>query len=143
MPTTGWFASQKTGSLKFRSSAGEYISQGHDQTFTAPPRAIFAKGGNRSLHVGMRGYYVDLQSRRGGFLKADHTYRKAMRFSDRRHPALDVSGHGRGCNESIGQFTVRRLKTEDGDVVSLKFDFTFHCESMHAPALRGSFVFHR
>ena len=131
--------------LHVDSDPGDYIGQGKRQTwtdrdgvFTASPD--WANGANISFIA--PGYtvwwYLHFTAPFGERLQPG-VYLNATRwpFQDDDNPGLDVSGDGRGCNQSSGWFQVLEVSYgPGGEVRSFAADFEQHCE-FGEPALRG------
>jgi hypothetical protein len=66
------------------------------------------------------------------------TFAGAQRFAASGIPGLDVSGEGRGCNHSYGNYTILSMATDaNGVITELDATFTQHCERLKAAALTG------
>jgi Zn-dependent metalloprotease len=67
------------------------------------------------------------------------TYTNATRFQTPSAPAIDIGGHGRGCDaNSISSFVVHELTLSEGVVARLALDFEQHCVNTTVRPLRGS-----
>src|SRR5262249_31089976 len=87
-------------------------------------------------------WYVDLAAVRDQPV-VPGMYEGATRypFQSPTHAGLDISGDGRGCNESTGRFGVLESSFDaSGNVLSFAADFEQHCEG-DAPALYGAIRF--
>lgn len=126
------------------SQAGDYIGRGATAAFTSKTATITVGGSAEyarfQVTSGATRWDVELAAPAGEKLHPG-VYRNAERASSRtgRSPGLDVSGDGRGCNEVYGQFSVDQIETDDsGAVTVLDATYTQHCESVTAPALKGT-----
>jgi hypothetical protein len=121
--------------------SGEYIVGANTVTLT-PANSTFSVTGDRenfNLVVAGDGdfYSVEIAAprgeelRRGSFAAAER-----VAFRTGRAPGVDVSGNGRGCNETWGSFIIRQVEFNELGIVS-KFDATItqKCDSSAAPAL--------
>ena len=54
---------------------------------------------------------------------------------------LSLSRNGRGCNSSIGEFTIFEIEYDGDELRKLTADFTQYCEEQISSALRGSIRF--
>jgi hypothetical protein len=70
-------------------------------------------------------------------------YTDARRFEDATHPGLDVSGQGRGCNQTFGEFEIVEFASKVDRVTRLVATFKQHCEQPTRPELRGCVRFQR
>jgi hypothetical protein len=126
------------------SDPGESIAEGRSYSFSAPGDGLEGGSGLGEHGVGVFARPAgtsDLWSGRfaapTGQRLLPAVYTDAQRFEDATHPALDVSGAGRGCNATTGQFTVLESSYGPyGYLKSLHLTFEQHCEGFPA-ALRG------
>jgi hypothetical protein len=135
-------------SYKYTSEPGDYIGAGEHNSYTAADSSISIQGTSAYLTVaierGGESWFVDLAAPRGETLHPGRYYdvERAV-FRTGRAPGLDVSGHGRGCNEVWGSFSIRQISTDSaGRVTMLEATFVQNCESPLAPALKGTVKFH-
>jgi hypothetical protein len=140
----------QSGSLTMTSEAGDYIGQGLAYSYATPANVFFARsenwyGENNRISVTMRtdaastDYWVLTFAAPPGESLTTGTYEGAVRsiWQGAGQPALDVWGFGRGCNTSIGTFTVSdAVFGAGGYVQEFHASFEQHCEG-NAPALRG------
>jgi hypothetical protein len=139
----GW-----TTALVLNSQPGDYIGHGSHQVYTAVDGFFGAEGGPQAIGVSFRTpdyshrWTLDFAAQSRVVL-APGMYEGASRwpFQSPRHPGLDVSGDGAGCNTLTGRFVVLELlRDAGGRVVSFAADFEQHCEGA-TPALFGSIRF--
>jgi len=89
----------------------------------------FASGGNEFWNLFL--------SAPTGQPLSPRAYENAARFASDVQPGLDFGGDGRGCNQSVGRFTVSDFqRDDDGLVTRLVANFEQHCEG-GVPALFG------
>jgi hypothetical protein len=69
-------------------------------------------------------------------------YRHATRFPSRRRAGLDFSGNGTGCNETNGEFTIKRVKFDRDGLRALVLSFVQRCDSAEGVD-RGTLTYHR
>lgn len=132
-------------SFTYTSASGDYIGAGGSGTYKAPASDIAVSGTASFVTVtvpdGDGGFWsIDLAAPSGETLRPG-PYGNAERavFRTGRSPGLDVSSPGKGCNEVYGSFSVNQIQTDSsGAVTVLDANFTQHCESAAAPALKGS-----
>ncbi|MCP4325662.1 MAG: hypothetical protein GY787_28250 [Alteromonadales bacterium] len=76
-------------------------------------------------------------------LLTDGEYAYATRFplQDAGDAGLTISGNGRGCNKSYGNFTISQLVWSGEQVNSFKASYEQHCENSGAQALTGEVAF--
>ncbi len=135
---------QTTGSLTLNSQPGDYIGAGqlsqYDQT-----TATFSTSSDGSMITATvwpfdGGWWtVQLAAPPGQPLTVG-SYENAVRASFRPagSPGIDVSGMGRGCNETAGRFDVTEVTFGPSNyVLSFSASFEQHCEFQGAPALYG------
>ncbi len=121
---------------------GDYIGGGQEYLYTVPPDEISAQSDGHTFTASITGYngdwwYVDMQAPDGQQL-VPGTYTDATRYPfNGAGPGLSIFGNGRGCNQSIGTFTVLDAVYGPSGYVQT-FDATFeqHCEGA-TQALRG------
>jgi hypothetical protein len=141
-------ASTGNTSYKYTSEPGDYIGAGEQNFYTAADSSISIQGTSANLTVVVErageSWYVNLAAPRGETLHPGRYYdAERAPFRTGRSPGLDVSGHGRGCNEVWGSFAIRQISTDSsGRVTMLEATFIQNCESPLAPALRGTVKFH-
>jgi hypothetical protein len=137
-----------TTALYFSSPAGEYIGGGITKTWTPADGNFTAKtnfdnGITISFDGGQTNWSLNFAAP-GDVPLVVGTYTEATRypFQSPTKPGLDVSGSGRGCNNSTGQFTVKELTLGPNDTVEIfAADFEQHCELPEKAPLRGTVLF--
>ncbi len=132
-----------SGTLTMSSDSGDYVGGGLDWSYDAP--ADYMKVGSetwgtaRVLVYGANGsdfWSLDFTAP-GGARLSPGQYLDTRRTSDDVHPGLDVSGMGRGCNDSSGSFTVLSVSYGPyGYLQSLHAIFEQRC-GIATAALRG------
>ena len=134
----------QTTALFFDSQPGDYIGQGVQRTYT-PADGTFeiTPAGPNAATVSVTGpsfsFWWSLRfSTAAGVPLTVGSYGSARRFSSAAGNGLDVSGSGRGCNQSTGRFDVREIvRDPNGTVLAFAADFEQHCED-GVPALFGA-----
>jgi hypothetical protein len=132
-------------SWTMRSDPGDFIGQGRTLRWTAD-NADLSIGGSPMLvgafvQDGRDSFNAYFAPPRGSRL-APGRYDGAVRwpFNDDK-PGIDVTGNGRGCNNSNGTFTVHDVAFDSEEHLErLWLTFEQHCEG-DAPALRGEVKF--
>ncbi|NEV63155.1 DUF4082 domain-containing protein [Thiorhodococcus minor] len=135
--------------LGFDSEPGDYIGQGHSQTWRRST-GQFSVSRNYDEGVTLRyedddpgeDWTLDFAAPGNAALEVG-TYDSATRFPFQAatDPGLSVSGSGRGCNTLTGTFDVLEIAyTDSGDVEKLAIDFEQHCNGAE-PALHGAIRF--
>lgn len=126
--------------LLMSSAPGDYIGQGRDYHYQAPPDADITAVGDANgvairvdtpdfpMHWSLRFFPASGQALAVG------TYENAQRSSSADHPGLDISGEFRGCGDNVGQFIVESIGFDSAGLVS-EFVATFehHCFLGAAP----------
>lgn len=127
-----------SGTFTMTSEPGDYIGDGQSYSYEADVLNVgVTPGGEATVSVRDGGFGVNLGAPDGQPL-SEGTYEGAARFPDAGQPAIDVSGEGRGCNKTFGNFTVHDVEYgPHGYLQSLHATFEQHCEEPTAPALRG------
>jgi hypothetical protein len=138
---------QATTFLFFDSSPGDFIGAGQRFLLTVDDAAFVAQRGSDNgvrVHVQGEDFWslsfaapFDLPLQPG-------SYENATRwpFQAANRPGLDVSGAGRGCNQSRGRFEVLEVAYAPGGAIQrFAADFVQRCENFGAP-LFGSIRFH-
>ncbi|WP_329058245.1 hypothetical protein [Amycolatopsis sp. NBC_01480] len=135
-----------TGTLAFSGDAGDYITGGGTYAYSIAANdrlSVTADEAGHHISVGLTGangdwWSLDLAAPQGQTLAAG-TYTDAHRypFQAPQQPGLDLSGNGRGCNQSTDSFVVQNvLFGPHGYVQNLDATFEQHCEN-GATAARG------
>ncbi len=120
--------------LHFLSQPGDFIGLGQERTFTDDSFAFrvqqstgtgasvflenFASGGNEFWNLFL--------SAPTGQPLSPGAYENAARFASDVQPGLDFGGDGRGCNQSVGRFTVSDFQRDDDGLVTRLIEQ--HCE---------------
>src|SRR5919204_3570658 len=131
-----------TGSLTMTSEAGDYVGGGQQWAYDASADTISVGserwGTARVFVSAANGDFWLLQfTAPGGAPLSPGVYANAQRFADDSHPGLDVSGMGRGCNDTSGSFTVLDVSYGPyGYLQSLHVTFEQRC-GVSTAALRG------
>jgi hypothetical protein len=129
--------------------SGDYIAGPTTYTYTGADSTFTPQGGIGSGYISViqgsytHWWYVSLAATTGSDFVAGTTYSNAQRSADASHAGLDVSGDGRGCNQTTGSITVLEIARDPGTDVLTRFAATFeqHCEG-GTPAARGRIYFH-
>jgi hypothetical protein len=123
-----------------RSDPGDWIGAGEDWVYSPATATIVGSGNDSLVSLSADGWTATFEADSGHTLLPGTTFSGAVRypFNDSSEPGLDVSGHGRGCNELTGTFTVHEAAfDEGGELERFSVSFEQHCEG-GSPALRGS-----
>jgi hypothetical protein len=137
-----------TTALYFASPAGEYIGGGITKTWT-PADGNFSATTNFDNGVtiyfdgGETNWRLEFAAPQNALLSVG-SFLEATRypFQSPTKPGLSVSGSGRGCNTSTGQFTVKELTYGSNNTVAIfAADFEQHCEQPDKAPLRGTVLY--
>ena len=120
---------------------GDSIGGGQQLEYAAPDSSItILHDSGETFRVAVTGpggeWWYARFAPKGSDPLAIGTYENALRFADATHPALDVYGQGRGCNETTGRFVISELERTGDNITSLAMSFEQHCEG-GSPALFG------
>lgn len=128
-----------TGTWTMTSEEGDYIGAGGTYSF-GPEGLGFNGSEGGQVNVGVIGgdrWTIRLAAPAGEQLE-ERRYAGARRFPAATEPLLDVSGDGRGCNETFGSFTVHDVEYgQRGFLQALHMSFEQRCEQPDRPVLRG------
>ncbi len=144
--------------LTFNSDPGDYIGLGRHQTWTSSDGSFLVTSGNgNNIEIRFSSlanwWTLDFSTPPGTQLSLG-TYDGAIRMPIQADtPGIDISGSGRGCNNTSGTFTVKDIVYGKRSVLgfgvlpgvetyvkSFAADFEQHCENKTA-ALRGSIYY--
>lgn len=130
----------------YSSAPGDYIGQGQTRSFT-PANADFCAGTTEydpqqvsfSVNSPTESWNISLAVPRGQVIAPGrHLDAERTSFRTGRSAGIDVSGDGRGCNQTWGSVNIRQaLWASDGRLIGLEADFIQRCESSTAPPLAG------
>lgn len=121
---------------------GNWVGGGVDRLFDTQ-QSVRVSGDSAEAEVtveGKDGQFEFIFAAPEGQGLHDGSYTKAERwpFERKRHPGLDISGEGRGCNTENGSFTIQEIGfNESGEIERLTALYEDHCEGPHSPALFG------
>ena len=122
--------------FSFTSQPRDYIGGGQSRRFVYTSSSQFsatidATRKNLSVRLNDGGWNVNLGAPGGGVL-APGLYNATARWpfheSYGTGPGLNVSGDGRGCNQSMGRFLIGELVVTDGAIQRLHAVVEQHCE---------------
>jgi hypothetical protein len=130
------------------SESGDYIGAGRSYLFTEDDALFTTRlgyGGGVDTFVQESDLWNATFAPPNGSQLQKGTYEDAQRapFREGKHPGIDVSGAGRGCNEISGRFTVLEFSYDytTGEIQHVAIDFEQHCEGGN-PALYGQLRYH-
>ena len=123
---------------------GEYISAGGTLVFASPTAKVTVTqqgAGNVSVRFvrGETEFDASFSTPTGeAFLSREYSAAQRWSMADAGHPAIEVSGDGRGCNDIAGSFTVSDVVyAPDGSLSRFSAAFSQVCDDSRIPA-RGS-----
>jgi hypothetical protein len=129
-------------SVTIVSETGAFIGQSEARTFSPANGGTVSLSGDASdlelsvdEHVvGDRSglYRLRLAAPLGEVLQSGRTYEATERYPQEDAAALDVSGNGRGCNDSLGRLVVLDIAHRGSTVDRLHALFEQHCEGGEA-----------
>ena len=117
----------------FHGDSGDYITLGRSYSFD-PSNAVISFSRNSANGVTAwvnlpTGWVINAAAANGGPFTTG-TYRRAQDFPSQEpnRPGFSLSGEGRGCSSSTGQFTVHRVQFDSGGMPQvLDLSFEQHC----------------
>jgi hypothetical protein len=137
-------SSHFTGTLSIAGPEGEYVSSGKALTFASPAYKVIVtqKGaGDLQIRFEREDTEFDASFSTGsdkGFETRKYSEAQRWNMADAGHPALEVSGDGRGCGEIDGSFTVSKIEySANGDISKFAATFLQLCDGSQFPA-RGN-----
>ncbi len=140
------YAVAGTATWTMHSESGDWVGQGLDWAFD-PSTAVITADGNGAIHLHMddgpstnhAAWDAEFYAPAGQTLAAG-TYSEAHRMGQTPNgPAMDVSGIGRGCNQSNDSFVVQDARL-DKNYGWQHFAVTFEQRCDNGPALTGTIV---
>lgn len=119
-------------------SQNDWVGQGKKYHYKMTSIPFFAANG--ALHFGADGWGMSFCTPDGQPLQKGK-YLDARRYAFRNgHPGIDISGHGRGCNQIDGSFEVLEIEYDPyGRIAILAMDFKQCCDGRGL--LKGSVRF--
>jgi hypothetical protein len=132
------------------SEPGDYIGQGQTYDLSSPGDRISAAGAPDHLDFAAYDsgsgseYAAGFFAPQGQTLQAGVTYTDDAEYSATPSDAgMAMSAESRGCNPGLGSFTVDEIAfAPDRTLRAAAIRWTFRC-NRGAPAIRGSWSFHR
>jgi hypothetical protein len=133
-----------TGSLSITGAKGEYVSSGGSLQMNSPAFKVMVtqpSKGDLQIRFEREDTEFDACFSTGsdkGFEVKEYKDAQRCNMADAGHPALEISGDGRGCGEIAGSFQLSNI-VYGGDGQVLRFAATFmqFCDDSKIPA-RGS-----
>lgn len=143
-------SSVTSASLSLTSQPGDYVGQGQSRQYAAPGDIFQFYSTSYSappttsgfrVHVSAsdgESWTVEIDPPRGQSLHLGSYQAVRIPAPGASEATLDVSGDGRGCNNSYSSFDITVLQADSSGVVTaVDVSFTQHCEQPAAPALTG------
>lgn len=129
--------------LFMRSAPGDYIGQGQTNVYreTDGTFGVF-QGGSSGVTITFEtpnfsaNWRLFFSAPSGQSLEVG-VYKGAQRFPTSAAPALDISGTGRGCNQTLGEFEIKEFTSVNNVLTSFRATFLQRCESASAAPLVG------
>ena len=124
------------------SEAGDYIGSGQDWSYDLSSSTIVAESNaDNGVSISITGS----ESWSADFVAPDDAqlavgafdYAERYPFQGAGVAGLNISGNGRGCNNSYGSFDITNLTWENNQPKAFKATFQQHCEQITAPLLTG------
>jgi len=137
--------------LHMDSEPGDYIGQGQTYDFSSPGDRITAGGAPDHLDFAVSAsgngseYSAGFFAPPGQALQAGATYTDTTDTTSATPPGAGIAmgAESRGCNTGVGSFTVDEIAfAPDRTLRAAAVRWTFRCHR-DAPAIRGSWSFHR
>lgn len=141
--TPAWQSTGPYSALQMHSDAGDWIGNGQSYSFSSTDGSYTGSGSNNHVSIyfqsddGYESWYLNFSASTGSNLGLS-TYQNCTRFASSNHPGLDISGDGRGSNDTTGSFTVKEISFDSsGALQSFHASFVQHSEGAK-PALTGT-----
>jgi hypothetical protein len=126
-----------SGTWTMTSEEGDIMGRGRTYSFGPTGFSILSQGLVTVGVIGGDHWDITLAAPHRGLLE-ERVYTGARRFPAAGDPWLDVSGHGLGCHENFGSFTVHDVEYGVHEYLrKLHFTFEHRCGEPSDPALRG------
>lgn len=128
--------------LTMSSETGDFIGAGREWFYDLSTSLIsafdnFDNGVSISI-AGSEFWSIDFAApNREQLQVASYDNAERFPFQSSGSAGLTVSGNGRGCNMSFGNFNVSRLTFQNNEPIEFRATFEQHCESIFAPLLSG------
>jgi len=137
-------------SLHMESEPGDYIGQGQTYDFGSPGDRISAGGAPDHLDFAVYASGSGTEYAAGFFAPQGQTLQAGVTYTDNSDynatpsdAGMAMSAESRGCNTGLGSFTVDEIAFgPDRTLRAAAVRWTFRC-NVDAPAIRGSWSFHR
>jgi hypothetical protein len=137
-------------SLHMDSEPGDYIGQGQTYDFSSPGDRISAGGAPDHLDFAVHASGSGSEYAAGFFAPPGQTLQAGTTYTDNADTSatpsdagMAMSAESRGCNTGLGSFTVDEIAfAPDRTLRAAAVRWTFRCHR-DAPAVRGSWSFHR
>src|SRR3954452_17921017 len=140
-PFIRWTASAPRARLVLP-GGGDYILGSLSYTYVSPEKTISAAGDRHRVEVHAGPWSLTVAAPPHHALRVQRYARARREPFNGRHPGLDLSGDGRGCNTLKGEFTIKRAKFDKRGVKRLTLSFVQHCEGGDR-ADRGTLTYRR
>ena len=132
--------------LYMRGTAGDYIVGDNtvvhgDNTGTFLTNTLIGGYASTTFFGNEQGFWNLAFATIDGAPMVVGAYENATRAAFREHQnGIDVSGDGRGCNQTTGRFDVLEIQADaNGNLLRFAVDFEQHCEGAASPPLFGSY----
>jgi hypothetical protein len=129
------------GSLSITGAKGEYISSGGSLVMASPGYKVSVTQQNKGdleIRFEREDTEFDANFSTGsdsGFEVREYKDAQRWNMADPGHPAIEISGDGRGCGEIAGSFTVSNVEYgADGQISRFAATFTQLCDDSKIPA---------
>jgi hypothetical protein len=118
------------------SAPGDFIGGGISREFDATNASISGTAASTGLSLSVNGGTVDTSwtflvdpPRGAAFRPGYYSGVQQAEFRSGKHPGLDISGNGHGCNADTGSFDVRDLATSGPKIIRLDLLYTQYCDA--------------
>lgn len=122
--------------VKIQGRAGDYVTDGQDFFFDGVKSGLQLMPTQRGVRIAVEGWELHFEAKEGEFLKVGKYQNAERASSGQEFPGISISGQGRGCNQTFGEFEVLEIDLMGGKIHRLAIDFSQSCEE-RKPKLNG------
>jgi hypothetical protein len=123
-----WTASMTEARFDLTGEQNDVLVGPRSLSYATPKDRITARGSNpHDIFITAGPWSLRLAPPGSRTFKAGR-YPNATRFPSRRRAGIDFSGNGTGCNETKGEFTIKRVRFDRDGLRALTLSFVQDCD---------------